>query len=599
MKKCVTLMIIFLILAMTFGCSSSEKCKTDSDCPKENKCINEKCYPNSFTPDPQVIDPNTGCSKDDECGSCKRCDDGICRPIEGCDAGIVILDGGRDIIKTDVSDVEDAEIDVETDADIGDIVEDYEDIIDGDMVEDVEPIDTDAGVDVTDLSGCDADGTLVVTSRSPGGALPRGTEITINGQGFDGECGTLSVKFAGDNNSAKITEIKSSYIKVIVPGFAQDGDITVNSFGQTKTLAGFKIRRRLFFTDVGNAITPGNQFFVRSLPNFDPYMKEIFDTEGIFPYSILLDPFNLMVLVITKNLSEEGYIISGYDFATLALIKQVPNPALNAIVTSAVMDYEKNRIYLVSANGHIYIHEMGSLTLIDDIPVGLELYGIDIDKENNRIFLSGRYDISLPPPSPPPQDYRGAVFVRDRDTFKPLGNEVVTFGDINSLITDVKYHRASKKIFALDYFNGSLYVFKADDLSQDSAPISLGNSSGPVRMTFGKNQEKLYIVCNNSSTGPVDATASIRGFDVNLLTEIVGSPFDTKLVTSTITDNTKNLVNIYYDDFDGYLIAVSNADNRIAVVVESTFTFLTNPSSPDGTVTSSTSGLFGISVEDW
>jgi hypothetical protein len=176
---------------------------------------------------------------------------------------------------------------------------------------------------------------------------------------------------------------------------------------------------------------------------------------------------------------------------------------------------------------------------------------------------------------------------------------VVTFGDINSLITDVKYHRASNRIFALDYFNGSLYVFNADDLNQDSAPISLGNSSGPVKMTFGKNQEKLYIVCNNSSTGPVDATASIRGLDVTSLKEIVGSPFDTQLVTSTTTDNTRNLVNIYYDDLDGYLIAVSNADKRIAVIVESTFTFLTNPSSPDNTKISSTSGIFGIAVEDW
>ncbi|MGC9043650.1 MAG: IPT/TIG domain-containing protein [Myxococcota bacterium] len=595
------IIIVVFTIAGLLGCSSSDRCKNDSDCPKDNKCINEKCYPNSFTPDPQVIDPNTGCNKDEECGTCRRCDEGVCRPIKGCDAGIVILDAGRDIVKVDTLDIEDADLDVEADADIIEDADvpgtDVEDVIDRDIVEDIEPSDVDAGTDITDISNCDAYGTLVVTRRIPSTDIPRGTILTIYGQGFDSECGTLSVKFDGDSREARIVDISSSSIQVVVPGFAKDGNITVNSFGQTAKNLSYKIMRRLFFSDYGSDSSPANQFFVLTYPNFLDYRGGKFTAEGNFPVQILLDPYNLLVLVITRGESDYGYVISAYDFATLSFIKKVSNPTQNAFITSAVMDYEKSRIYLVSSNGHLYIHEMESLVMIDDIPVGVELYGIDIDKVNNRLFLCGRYDTALPPPSPPPNNYRGALFVRDRDTFKPVGDGYTLFGDEKTLARDIKYHPSTNSVFTVDYFAGNLYVFNVDNLNQEKSPISLGANSGPMKMTFGKDHQRLYVACNNSPSTPVDATATIRGFDINSLTEIAGSPFDTRLITSTASDNTKNLVNIFYDDYSGYLIAVSNADNRIAVIMESTFSFISL--SPDNTKTASSSGNFAISVEDW
>ena len=609
-RQLLTILLMSVIGITYYACSSSNSCNKDSDCPSGQKCLNQKCYSNATTPDPQIVDPNTGCSKDDECGTCKRCDDGICKPVSDCDAGLVQIDGSRDIVKSDV--MEDI-LDIESDAgDVEDIAGDIEDadtdieITDVDDGGDTGPADIDdVGGDISDVSDvafCDVSASLVVTKREPVGDLPRGTSMKISGQGFDNECGTLSVYFNGDNNPAKITEVASSYIKVTVPGFAQSGDITVKSFGQEQKLtggSGFKLLRRLLFTDFGSGSSPGNKFFALSFPNFNAYMSGKYDSDGNFPYPILLDPYNLMILVISTDSGGSGYSISAYDFATVSFIKKVTNDQAKTGISSAVLDTEKNRIYLTSLDGMLYVHEMGALTLKDSIHIGVALYGIDIDKQHNRIFLSGTYDSSLPPPAGPPQDYRGALFVIDRDTFKPVGNQVVTFGDKSSIAFDAKYHAQSNRVFVVDYIAGYLYVFNADDLNSETAPKQLGSDFGPMRIAFGKGGVNVYIIGNNSPKTPIDTTATIVGFSADTLTEISGSPFDTKLITSTSLDNSKNLVNLVYDDLDGYLIAVSDADNRIAVIIENTFSFLTNPASPDNTRTLSTSGNFGIAVEDW
>jgi len=612
-RKLLSILVIVITYVVYYGCSSSTTCNKDSDCPSGQRCLNQKCYSGVITPDPTAIDPNTGCSKDSECGTCKRCDDGVCKPISDCDTGVVQIDGSRDIERGDAGD---EVLDVTTDAgDAEDIFEDAGgDIEDGgnditDVEEVVEPSDSgdtgDAGIDtsdISDISSCDAGGMLIVQRREPAGELPRGTLLTIRGQGFDGECGTLSVYFTGDSNPAKVVEVASGYIKVIVPGFAQSGDITVRSFGQEQKLTAgnaFKLQRRLFFTDYGNATNPGKKFFSLTFPNFLTYRNGMYDSDGSLPYPVLLDPYSLMILVISNDSSGVGYSISAYDFATIEFIKKVTNDQAKSNITSAILDAEKGRIYLTSLDGRLYVHEMETLALKEAKKIAVALYGIDIDKKNNRVFLSGTQDSAVPPPGGPPQDYRGAMFVLDRDTLNPIGDGYVLFGDKTSIAFDVKYHADTDRVFVVDYTSGNLYIFRAGDMSNDTAPISLGVDFGPVRLAFGKGFQRLYVIGNNSPGSPRSATATIKGFSTDTLTEISGSPLDTRLVTSTDSDNSKNLVNIVYDYLDGYLIATSNADNRFAVVIEDTFSLLTNPASPDNTKTPSSSGNFGIVVEDW
>ncbi|MCX7944084.1 MAG: IPT/TIG domain-containing protein [Deltaproteobacteria bacterium] len=585
---------IFLTLTIVISmvcCSSSEKCKTDSDCPKNNKCIHERCFPNAYRPDPQVIDPGIGCSNDSECGYCKKCDDGICVAILECDVGFVALDGSRDVVKTDSIDIDEIAdagmdiVDVDADWDAYDIVEDAgtEDIL-----TDVTPS------DITDIT-CDINLSLKVVKREPAGDLPRGTVMTISGQGFDTECGTLSVYFNGDPNPAKILDKTSTKISVVIPGFAKSGRITVNSLGQVDSSLSVKIQRRLFFTDFGDVSSPGTKFFILSFPNFSEFREGKYDTSGEFPVPILLDPYNLMIIVVTKNKSSEGYTISAYDFSDVKFIKSVVNNNAKSMISNGAIDYEKKKIYLISMDGYLYIHEMESFKLLDTIKIGESLYGIEIDKTKNRIFLSG----VSPPIIGPPEDLRAAIFIISRDDYGYVNRGKIVFGEPKSVSTDVKYHPTINKVFTVDYTKGELYVFSPDDKNSDLAPVSLGVESGPMKVSFGSNMSKVYIACNNSSQGPKNATASVKAFYVDTLGEVLGSPLDTKLITSTESTNSKHLVNMFYDDLDKYLIVVSNADNRIAVVDESTFALLSNPRSPDDTKTSSLSGNFGISVEDW
>lgn len=599
MKDSILKILFFTILSVGcfYFCSSFETCNIDSDCPKGSKCINKKCYSNAFTPDPQVIDPSVGCSKDNECGVCKICDNGICKPVEGCDAGVVILDGSRDIVTLDNFDIED------TLNDILDAETDVDDIEEISEVGDLDFSDTlDGGVDVSDLSGCDINLTLKVTNREPAGDLPRGTVLKLRGQGFDNVCGTISVFFSGDPNPAKIVAVQPNEVTVIVPGFAKNGNITVNSFGQTDKSLKLNIIRRMFFSDFGDSLNPGNQFFVLSFPDFIGFKKAKYDINGsFFPLPLLLDPFNLWVLVISNKIDNEynGYLINAYDFSNMEFIKNVENVNAKSLISGGMIDYEKERIYLISMDGYLYVHQMGTLTLLKTIPLGVALYGIDIDKVNNRLFLSGVYNNALPSPAGPPKEYIGAVFIIDRETFKPVGNEVITIGGTESILTDVKYHPETNRLFTVDFIAGDLYVFDPDDLGGELTPISLAPNSGPMKLTFGKNNEKVYIVCNNSVEGPRDATATVRAFDTMTLNEIGGSPFDTQLVTSTSQSNSKHLVNIVYDDQDGYLFVTTGADKRIGVIVESTFTYLSSPQSPENTYTETSSGNFGIVIEDW
>ncbi|MCX7958688.1 MAG: IPT/TIG domain-containing protein, partial [Deltaproteobacteria bacterium] len=577
--KCILALVIISLLA---GCSSSESCKNDSDCPKDNKCINKKCYPNAVTPDPQVIDPGVGCSRDSECGVCKRCDDGICKPVQDCDAGIIILDASRDIIRMDIED---------TGVDAGDISGDVEDVIadtldTGDISDegDAGPGDlSDSGTDISDLSGCDAYSTLAVTSRQPLGSLPRGTEMTINGQGFDNECGTLSVSFEGDPNPAIIKEITSSYVKVIVPGFAKEGPITVRSFGQEKKLSGasaFKLTRRMFFSDYGNSVVPGTKFFALSFPNFTDFKAGEFDAAGGYPYPILLDPENLMILVISANSSDKGYVISAYNFADASFIKSVANTSNDDSITSAEIDSGKKLIYLTGMSGNLYIHKTGGLELTDTKTYINNLFGISIDDVNNFLYLSGK------------KGDKGVVLQINRETFEV--SNAFTFGDANSLAFDVIHHTGLKKLFVTDYYYGYLYPVNLNDLSSDVAPVKLGDNCGPMSLALGKNGEKIYAVCNNSAIIASNATASVKGFYTDTLVEIAGSPLDTKLVTSIGADNSRNQCNLVYDELDGYLFVTTGADRRVGVIVESTFTFLSSPQSPDNTVTKTQSGNFGI-----
>ncbi len=595
MKNILCALTTFLILLFFVGCSSSSSCKNDSDCPKGSKCINEKCYSGAITPDPQVIDPNTGCLRDDECGVCKRCNDGICVPIEGCDAGMIAIDASRDIIKSDSEDIEDAgdvedvEDATELLSDIGDIESDAGEDAGDTELSDME----DVGTDISDVSTCDVSATLVVTKRDPTGDLPRGVELKILGQGFDNECGTLSVNFTGDSNPARVTEITSGYIKVIVPGFAVSGDITVRSFGQEARLTGsnsYKLQRRLFFTEYGNSINPGKNFHVLTFPNFLDFKNGKYASADVFPFPVLLDPYNLLMLIVSKDTQNGGFNISLYNFADVSFIKSISNNSATDVITGAKMDYENGLIYIVSKDGNLYVYEMGSLNFKRSIPIGIALYGIDIDTSGNRIFISGVFDTNMQIWGPP-NDYKGALFVLKRDTLET--DKIVTFGDMNSIGLDVAYNKSVDKVFVLDYSNGMLFAFNGKDYNSEIAPKNLGN--GPMKIAFGKDMSNIYVVLNDSAASPKDATAILRGFNANDLTEITGSPFDTRLVTSTSSDNSNNQVNLIYDDLDGYLIVVSNADNRIAVIRESDLSFIL---SPEFTKTGLL-GNFGIVVEDW
>jgi len=597
MKEKLAVAFLFFTVFEIFACSSSVKCNNDSDCPKDNKCINSKCYPNAFTPDPQVVDPSTGCSRDEECGNCKKCDDGICRPVDGCDAGVVLIDGSRDITSTDIADIEDS---IDIVGDIEDVQEETfsdieEDIIEAGIedAEDITVLDAVTGEDVEDIgdvSICDTYLSLVVTSRYPAGSLPRGTTLTINGQGFDSECGTLSVGFTGDPNPAKINEINQNYIKVVVPAFAKDGDITVHSFGQEAKLtgsSGFKLIRRMVFSDFGSDTEPQNKFFSLTFPNFQNFKAGEFQAAGKYPYPILLDPYNLVLLVITADDLGNGYNISAYSFDEFLFIKSVSNIGDNVMITKARMDTGKNLIYLAGNNGKLYIHEMGTLNLVNTINVGSRLFGLSVDTDNNLIYLGGS------------ENDTGVVKVLNRESYEVVQN--CHFGDNNSLGMDVIHHPKLQKLFVVDYGYGNLYSLNLPDFSDCNInpPVSLGNNCGPMAMAIGKNGDRLYVVCNNSVAAPVDATATVKGFDISTMSEIVGSPLDTKLITSTASDNSKNQVNIVYDDLDGYLFVVSDADKRISVIVENTFGLLDNPLSPDNTMTLSASGNFGIAIEDW
>lgn len=599
MKNFLPIFVSGVIIFCCLGCSPSDSCKKDSDCPGGNKCIDEKCYPGAVRPDPQTVDLSVGCIRDEQCGACKKCNDGICKPLEGCDAGIVIIDAGRDIVKVDVEeDIQDIE-------DVGDVLEDAGDTVDVvaiDTFEDIFdaeiPDVLDAGDLLTDTLSCDISATLLVTKREPPGELPRGTNIKISGQGFDPECGTLAVYFSGDSNPARITEAASNYIRVIVPGFAKSGDITVKSFGQEGKLTGpnaFKLQRRNFYTEYGSSTSPGSRFYILSFPNFSDFKSGVYSINNEYPYPILLDPYNLYIIVISRDTDDTGggTVISAYDFAEVNLIKSVTNTNITKPVSGAKMDVEKGLIYIISEDGSLHIHEMGTLQYIKSIPLGVALYGIDLDVEKNRIFITGISDSSIPPPVVgPPQDYRGALFVLGRDNFDTI--KVITFGDMNSRGQDLLYHRKAGKIFVLEYKNGDLYLIDGVDYSSEIAPKYIGD--GPMKMAFGKDLDKLYVVSNGSSRSPTEATAILRGFNVNDMSEVVGSPFDTKLITSTSSDNSRNQVNLIYDDLDGYLIVVSNADNRIAVIEESSLSFMSI--SPDNTKTN-LSGNFGIVAEDW
>ncbi len=576
------------VIVLLASCSSSEGCKNDSDCPKGSKCIKEKCYSNSITPDPQVIDPSTGCSKDQECGTCKRCDDGICRPVEGCDAGVVILDASRDIIRPDAEDAEDTGDTGDITTDVPDAGSDISDIDDLSDLGDTDLTDgSDIGTDITDLSGCDAYSTLALTSRNPLGNLPRGTLMTINGQGFDNECGTLSVTFEGDPSPAKITEVTSSYIKVIVPGFAKEGPITVRSFGQEKQLSGssgFKLTRRMFFSDYGSYTEPGNKFFILSFPNFSDFKAGIYDSAGNSPYPLMLDPINLMILVVSSNNSDKGYILSAYNFADATLIKSVVNANDDVAITRARIDSERNLIYLTGGNGALYIHKAGTLEFADKIPLGTNLFGISVDEENNHIYLSGK------------KGDNGVVFRIKRDSYEVVDSFI--YGDSGSIGVDVILHPVLKKMFVADYYTGYLYPVSLSDFSSEVTPVKLGDNCGPMALALGRNMEKLYVVCNNAISAG-DTTASVKGFYADTMNEIAGSPLDTKLVTSVGGDNSRSSVNLVYDDLDGYLFVTTGADKRVGVIVESTFTFLLTPQSPENTFTKSPSGNFGIAIEDW
>lgn len=591
MKSFLPIFISGVISFCCLGCSSSDSCKNDSDCPGGNKCINERCYPGVVRPNPQVVDPNTGCTGDEQCGACGRCDDGICKLIEGCDAGIVIIDAGRDIVNIDVEDG-------------GDILEDagdidtFEDILDAEIPDDL----LDAGDLLADTFSCDVSTTLLVTKREPLGDLPRGTNIKISGQGFDTECGTLSVYFSGDSRPARITEATSNYIRVIVPGFAQSGDITVRSFGQEAKLTGsnsFKLQRRTFYTEYGSSTSPGSRFYILSFPNFMDFKNGGYSVGYEYPHPILLDPYNLYIIVISRDTTGDtgGTVISAYDFAEVSLIKSVTNTDIKRPVTAAKMDVEKGLIYIISEDGSLYIYEMGTLEYKQSIHLGVALYGIDLDVEKNRIFIAGIADSSVRSSTirrvvGPPQDYRGALFVLRRDNFDTI--EVVRFGDMNSRGQDLLYYRMANTIFVLDYNSGNLYPIDSENYSINGEPKYIGD--GPMKMVFGKDLKNLYVVLNGSSQSPREATAILRGFNVTDMSEVQGSPFDTTLVTSTSSDNSRNQVNLIYDDLDGYLIVVSNRDNRIAVIEESDLHFI--QISPDNTKTN-LSGNLGIVAEDW